>query len=370
MRGDITNPETEIKTFVGEQRQGKTNNDVAAIFFVEPSVYFFPRNLQHIFPNLRYLKMSNCDLQRITRDDLVGLENLERLYLQNNKLTSLPSDLFIGFKYLKFIWLGENNLEYLSSKLLEPILGNQLQTVNFEDNTKINAFYQPGKEGSVASLQELMNIIDLNCEPPKDEIKEEFKNTFNAGFKELWTSKDFSDFTIIGGFDGKSKEFAVHKIVLGIQSSVLLAAFKNDKMEEAQTGKMTINDFSADTVEGMLCYMYTGEVNGSIAMDLFTIADKYDVDNLKSRCEKIILYNINDSNALEIIHFGHHHSLDELERAAFNRIKKMFPEIKFSDELIKKKPEDLKEIIEIHCSRKRKIQEAEEEFRAKMQKFD
>jgi Leucine-rich repeat (LRR) protein len=365
----ITEPGTEIKAFIGNHQQGKTNNDVTAISFEDSPVHFFPRNLHNIFPNLLALQIDDCDLKIITRRDLVGLKNLERLTMLSNQLRSLPSDLFIGFGNLKYIWFGDNKLEFLSSKLLEPILGNQLERVNFKGNTKINAFYEPGEKGSVASLQELMKIIDQNCEPPKDKLKEEFKKTFAAGFEELWTSKDFADFTIIGGFDGASKEFAVHKIVLAAQSSVLLAVFKNDNMEEAQTGKMTIDDFSAETVEGMLKFMYTGEVNESIAMDLLAIAEKYDVKNLKAATEMIILHNINESNALEIFGLGYQHNSKEIKREAFNKIKKMFPEIKFSDELMEK-PKDLKEIIEIHLNFKRKIEEAEEERRVKMQKFD
>jgi BTB/POZ domain len=127
---------------------------------------------------------------------------------------------------------------------------------------------------------------------------------------------------------------------------------------------MTINDFSSDTVEGMLKFMYTGEVNESIAMDLLAVAEKYDVKNLKSRTEM----TINESNALEILKFGNLHNSKEIKCEAFSKIKKMFPEIKFSDELMKK-PEDLKEVIYIHLNCKRKIEEAEEERRVKMQKF-
>jgi hypothetical protein len=51
---------------------------------------------------------------------------------------------------------------FLSSELLEPILDNQLEQVDFRNN----ALYQPGAKGSVASLEELLDIIDKNCECP------------------------------------------------------------------------------------------------------------------------------------------------------------------------------------------------------------
>jgi BTB/POZ domain len=208
----------------------------------------------------------------------------------------LPSDLFEGMVNLKEINLNGNKLEFLSSELLEPITDNDLIRVNLS-NTKIDAFYQPGESGSVGSLQKLMDIIDKNCEPPKVK-KEDFAQDFAFVLKELWTSKDFSDFTVIGGVIGSSKEFAVHKNVLGTQSSVMFATLKNN-LKEAQTGKMKIEDFSAEAVEGMLKFMYTGEVEDeSIAMDLHAIAAKYDVKNLKIVTEEIILRNIDESNAL------------------------------------------------------------------------
>jgi hypothetical protein len=103
-------------------------------------------------------------------------------------------------------------------------------------------------------------------------------------------------------------------------------------------------------------------------VDLLAIAEKYDVKNLKSCCKKVILYNLNDSNALETFRLGHLHNVDEIKRATFNKIKKMFLEKKFSYELIKKSKE-LKKVIGIHCCRKQKIEEAVEEYRVKIQKF-
>jgi Leucine rich repeat len=230
----ITKPGTEIKSFVGKHLPFRSNKDVTAISFHETIIDYFPRNLHIIFPNLKALQIIDCSLKMITRDDLVGLQNLERFSLDGNKLTSLSSNLFIGFRHLKSIRLDANKLEFLSSKLLEPIAGNELERVDFRNNWKIHAFYQPGKEQSVFSLQTLMDAIDKDCKLPRgDKENEMFAKAFAAGFGELWTSKDFADYTIIGGFDGSSMEFAVHKNVLATQSSVMFAVFKN--RQKAQT---------------------------------------------------------------------------------------------------------------------------------------
>lgn len=42
---------------------------------------------------------------------------------------------------MKNIWLGDNKLEYMRSQIITPILGNELDVVDFSGNTKINTFY-------------------------------------------------------------------------------------------------------------------------------------------------------------------------------------------------------------------------------------
>jgi BTB/POZ domain len=204
---------------------------------------------------------------------------------------------------------------------------------------------------------------------PISRIKREpFAINFAKGFRDLWSTKKYSDFTIIGGADDKSKEFAVHKCVLGTQSDVFSAVFKNE-MKEAQTGKMSIDDFSAVTVEGMLEFLYTGEVNENIAMDLYAIASKYNVTALKEIAEEMVLRNVNESNALEVFDLGHAYGSEEMKKKGFSVVEKMFPTTKLNNDLIKE-PAAVKGIVEAHREHKRKIEEAEDEFQVKMMKFN
>lgn len=367
----IKEPGTEITAFIGEHLPDRSNSDVVAISFNCTVVEFFPRGLQKLFPNLKALQIRSCGLKKISQEDVIGLENLEDFCLKNNELRSLPSDLFIGFQKLQEISFKSNKLEFLSSKLFEPIAANGLQYVSFTNNKKINSFFELGKKKSVASLQKLMMVIDEKChKPTEDKEKEKFDREFAARFKELWTSKNYSDLTIVSGSEdenGKPKEFAVHKNVLGTQSSVFAAVFKNE-IKEKREEKMKIENFSTETIEEMLKFIYTGQLKESNAMDLFAIAGKYDVKLLKETTEKIILRNINDSNAIEVFSLAHLHNSDEMKRAAFRTIKEMFPETPLSDDLMENL-ENLEEIVTALRDRKRRILDAEKDFQAKMQKF-
>lgn len=96
-------------------------------------------------------------------------------------------------------------------------------------------------------------------------------------------------------------------------------------------------------------------------MELFALSSKYNVPALKSYWEKIVIQNLDDSNALEIFTLGHLHDSEEMKRLAFKEIKKLVPRVSLPDDLVHH-PERLKEIVDAGMTLKRKIQEAEDEF--------
>lgn len=91
-----TSADAGIKIFYGKHLTARTNDDVKWFYVVGKPLCVFPRNLHKVFPNLQCLTVIGCDIEKISREDLVGLENLEFLILSNNKLTSLPDDLFVA----------------------------------------------------------------------------------------------------------------------------------------------------------------------------------------------------------------------------------------------------------------------------------
>jgi Leucine-rich repeat (LRR) protein len=93
------------------------------------------------------LRLYKCGLKTITREDLAGLNNLERLRIDHNNLRSIPSDLFADLKNLTRIGITENNLEFISSKLLDPIAGNDLKYAMFQGISEIKVLFQPSLAG-------------------------------------------------------------------------------------------------------------------------------------------------------------------------------------------------------------------------------
>lgn len=242
---NITEPNTDIISVLGQHAPGMSNKDVKAVDFRDSTVNYFPRRLDVIFPNLIALQIRNCDLKKISRRDLNGFEKLVDVCFPRNSLTSVPNDLFVGFHKLKMISLNDNKLERLSSQLLQPVLGNGLIHIELQNNKVIDAVYNPGVKGSVENVRELIELIDTKCGPPPNKAQA-------AGFKDLWTTGRHSDFVIVTD----TKKFNVHKVVLATRSEFFSQMFENN----SGANEMKIQDLSAKTVEIFLQFLYTGEI--------------------------------------------------------------------------------------------------------------
>lgn len=367
----VTVKGTEVNTATGRHQSKKSNEIVQGIWFTKNKLKFFPRGLQKIFPNLVALNLTDCGLTSISLEDFGGLQNLKGICLDRNLLTSLPSDLFVGFKRLKVISVRDNKLETLSSNLFNPILENGLTIVDLRGNTSINAFYAPGTAGSLGSVAQLAQEINAKCgrevedkgasqstkQQPTTKVTDSFVEKFQKGFKYLLETGNFSDFLIIAG----AKEFHVHKCVLSIQSPTLANLFEKEK----ELAELTIDDFTAEAVEVFIQFMYNGELRDEVhAIELFGLSSDLQVTELRSECEKIILKKIDKCNADNIFALATRYGSEDMKKLALNEIKKMFPGIPVSDELLQN-PEKLKDLIEL----KRKSDRAQKELEEKLTQY-
>jgi hypothetical protein len=284
----------------------------------------------------------------------------------SNHIEALPNNLFANMPKLKKVSFYDNLLEFVSPQVFQPILKNKPMCIELRKNKKIDAFYNPVEAGSVASVNELMKIIDTKCcklsgDQPEDhqnvEDQQKFVQKLAGGFSEFWKTGRFSDVTITVG----TKQFRVHKSVLAIQSAVFSEKFDlvNSQREVTQ---IKIEFFKEDAVENFLNYLYTGKFPGEkYAIEMFALAIVYDVLELKTFYKGKIQKKINQSNACDVFHLAHNYRLIELKEMAFEEILKMFPCSKLADGLMNK-PENVKKLVEANRARKRKHQEIEDAF--------
>ena len=333
----IIEPGTRTVTFK-DHVEGKTNIDVEIFSIYNLQIEIFPRGLASIFANIKNVKMINCAIKEISREDFKGLVNLEYLDLSYNKLRSLPNDLFVETPNLQWIHLSDNDILRLSSKIFEPLHKKIIKEFFLAKNRTVDMNYE---QGGKITFEAFLNKIDLQCLPPIEKcLNKPLEPPIGhhrrfPKYEEYFVTGKFSDFTI----KVRNKEYKVHKIVLAAQSSVFESMFNKDDVKVLQEIKI----MSDDAFEDFLRYFYFGSIRcADNAIELFGLAVEFNVATLKSECEEIILRNIDEHNMLEIFNLGLLHGSENLKKFAFGRIKTSFPRI--SDNLINA-PEVIANII-------------------------
>lgn len=170
--------------------------------------------------------------------------------------------------------------------------------------------------GKLTILCEILNAKPRVKIPNEPDIIT--NNSLSRDFKLLFDNEKFSDVTIIVG----QHKFHVHKVILISRSPVFLAMFEND-MKEKKENKIEICDMKHETVQKMLYYMYAGEFDHDIedsAGDLLAAAEKYEIDELKTTCGKVLSKSVTIDNALEILILADLYKVNDLKNKALNLI--------------------------------------------------
>ena len=107
------------------------------------------------------------------------------------------------------------------------------------------------------------------------------------------------DFKLISEDESERK---VHKFVLASSSPV----FKNmleSNLEECQTGRCVISDMSTIILDEMLRFMYhvALENDKTNAKELLKAADKYEINDLKELCEKLLIDELDMDNVVGLL---------------------------------------------------------------------
>lgn len=139
-----------------------------------------PRNISDKFPNLDYLRASNCDLTVVLKtyfenmrkllflrlnsnriasievDSFKDLYNLEKLWLHHNLLETLDEKLFAIMAKLELIDLEDNKIKFLTPETLS-IPGGKLASVDLQSNVCIDEVY------TFSNLGQLNTDLKMNC---------------------------------------------------------------------------------------------------------------------------------------------------------------------------------------------------------------
>ena len=112
-------------------------------------------------------------------------------------------------------------------------------------------------------------------------------------------------------------DFYVHKAILASRSPVFAKMFSSDMLESA-TNTLTLPDIEPDVLKELLTYIYTGECPNikEHALSLLGQAEKYELSHLKALCEERLSYDLQISNAANIIILADTLKAEQLKRNA------------------------------------------------------
>jgi|UniRef100_A0A803NJV5 hypothetical protein len=111
--------------------------------------------------------------------------------------------------------------------------------------------------------------------------------------KQLYSSGEYSDVDIY--IEGGGLVSQPHKIILSLWSVPFAKMFTNG-MSETNSSRVVLRDVSPKAFEGMLDFMYSGEVNlentmesGAMLLQMLLLSDQFGVTLLHQECCKILL---------------------------------------------------------------------------------
>lgn len=109
-------------------------------------------------------------------------------------------------------------------------------------------------------------VMDQDKEELLEQLRQDFESDKNADLE----------------VHVQDKKFNVSKYILCVRSPVFAAMFNSDTKEN-QTNVIKVEGFDAELVEKFLLYLYIGTVEDldSIASEMYSIANYYDVKRLR-----------------------------------------------------------------------------------------
>ncbi|KAL3875838.1 hypothetical protein ACJMK2_033749 [Sinanodonta woodiana] len=148
--------------------------------------------------------------------------------------------------------------------------------------------------------------------------------TFEVGLKMLYNTRSCWDVTILV----ESKTFRCHKVILSALSSYFELMFSSG-MRESQDAVICLQGVESIIFELVLCYIYTGGINITIAnaQRLISTAVYLQIISLQEHCETFLSRHIDVFNCLDMWELGRTYNCPRLTRDTWEVIIDNFNQI-------------------------------------------
>lgn len=140
-------------------------------------------------------------------------------------------------------------------------------------------------------------------------------------YNNLFETKILADYKFIVG----ETEFFAHKCILANRSTFFYDIFR----ENVDQNQMTITNVDPDAFVEILAYIYMGKKPNfnQHATDILTLAEQYQLTELKASCEKVMVEMLNKKTLLLFYKTAETYQLRLLKYCCDKLTKEMFPEL-------------------------------------------
>lgn len=122
-----------------------------------------------------------------------------------------------------------------------------------------------------------------------------------------------------------NEQFQAHKFVLRAASKIFDEMFKVNE----ESNSITVDRVSPEVFKDFLKFVYSGQVSMdySQASQLFKVAFRYQVEDLREVCVDELLRNLSESNSVDILILAYQYGIKALMEEVLNYMKLHFAAI-------------------------------------------
>jgi len=135
--------------------------------------------------------------------------------------------------------------------------------------------------------------------------------TVTKHYEQILEQGLFSDVSLVCN----GEMIPAHRNILSMRSLVFRKMFESG-MVESQKGVVTIDHCELATFKEFLRFLYTGNIDlHSLSADLLALSDQYDVEDLRTLCQKTLMDQLTPENALSLLVIADTHHSAKLKAA-------------------------------------------------------
>jgi len=152
-----TKESAQISGISGTHQSSKNNDDVTGFYADRKRIQFFPKGLNKIFKNLKFIFIHKSQLKEIHQSDLKVFPNLVYFYLVYNKIAVIEAGLFDFNPKLELVVFWESKIIHIDPNVFDNL--NKLRYLWFEYVLCVDQNIFNSRE----QVQEAIKVVKSNC---------------------------------------------------------------------------------------------------------------------------------------------------------------------------------------------------------------